>query len=284
MRRMANTEPTTRQRRMHRGKMSMLRECKQSRPEEKAGKERLNRFLARAGVASRRASDRLILAGEVRVNGLLVSQPGTLVDARADRVVCRGRRVRPPTACTYVILNKPSGYLVSAGDPHHSRTVYDLLTALSGRVFPVGRLDLDTRGMLMLTDDGDLAYRLMHPRYEVEKTYRAFVLGKPSVRCIRQLCQGVRLDDGVTAPAKVKLVGTAGGNSTLELTLHEGRKRQVKRMCEAVGHPVRGLERVAFAGITARDVGPGQWRHLTSAEVGRLQALVGLDQEVVGET
>lgn len=206
------------------------------------------------------------------------------MDARADRVVYRGRRVRPPTVSTYVILNKPSGYLVSAGDPHHSRTVYDLLTALPKRVFPVGRLDLDTRGILMLTDDGDLAYRLMHPRYEVEKTYRAFVLGKPAAHRIRQLCRGVSLEDGMTAPARVRLVSATEGNSALEITLHEGRKRQVKRMCEAIGHPVRGLERVAFAGMTARDVASGQWRHLTPAEVRRLQALVGLDPDAAGET
>jgi pseudouridine synthase len=244
-------------------------------------RERLNRFLARAGVASRRASDRLIQAGQVQVNGLRVDHPGILIDPEADRVVYNGRWIRLPAVCTYLVLNKPPGYLVSSGDPHHRRTVYDLLEGIKARVFPVGRLDLDTRGVLLLTDDGDLSYRLMHPRYGVKKTYRAHVEGVASPDVLRRLCEGVPLEGRLTAPAEVRLVETAGGNGVLELTLHEGRKRQVKRMCGEVGHPVRGLERIAFAGITTEGLEPGHWRRLSRGEVAHLKQLVGLEAACV---
>ena len=233
--------------------------------------ERLNRFLARAGIASRRESDRLILAGKIQVNEQRVDRPGTRIDPERDRVALDGRPVRPPPVFTYLVLNKPAGYLVSAGDPHHSRTIYDLLTGIQARVFPVGRLDLDTRGVLILTDDGGLGHRLTHPSFGVKKTYQALVRGAPSSGALGKLRDGVLLEDGPTAPANVRLLRTARGNSLLEVTLHEGRKRQVKRMCAAVGHPVRRLERVAFAQITAGGLGPGEWRHLTPAEIGRLK-------------
>lgn len=242
-------------------------------------RERLNRFLARAGVASRRASDRLIQAGQVRVNGLRVDHPGILIDSEADRVVYNGRWIRLPAVCTYLVLNKPPGYLVSAGDPHHRRTVYDLLEGIKARVFPVGRLDLDTRGVLLLTDDGALSYRLTHPRYGVKKTYRAHVEGVVSPGALRRLCEGVLLEGRLTAPAEVRLVE---GNGVLELTLREGRKRQVKRMCGEVGHPVRELERTVFAGITTGGLEPGRWRHLSRGEVAHLKQLVGLAAACVG--
>ncbi len=226
-------------------------------------------------MASRRASDRLIQAGQVRVNGLCVDHPGTLIDPRADRVVYNGRRIQPPAACTYLVLNKPAGYLVSSGDPHHSRTIYDLLEGIHRRVFAVGRLDLDTQGVLLLTDDGDLSYRLTHPRYGVKKTYRAHVQGVPSADALHRLRTGIALEEGHTAPAEVRLLGTAGENGALELILHEGRKRQVKRMCEAVGHPVRRLERIVFAGITVGGLKPGRWRRLTRTEVAQMKRLVG---------
>jgi 23S rRNA pseudouridine2605 synthase len=239
-------------------------------------KERLNRFLARAGVASRRASDRLIQTGQVEVNGERICHPGTLIDPDADRVTVEGKQARPPAGQTYVLLNKPPGYLVSAKDPHHSRTVYDLLNTVEARVFPVGRLDLDTRGVLLLTDDGDLAHRLTHPRFGVEKTYRARVKGRPGREAVRNLRQGVALDDGPTASAEVDVVSSGSPSSMLEITLKEGRKRQVKRMCEAVGHPVLQLERVAFAGITADGLREGRWRLLLDTEVARLRREIGL--------
>jgi pseudouridine synthase len=238
-------------------------------------KERLNRFLARAGVASRRACDRLIQEGRVRVNGVPVSEPGTRIDPDADRVECGGRAVRPPDACTYVVLNKPAGYLVSAGDPHHDRTVFDLLDGLPARVFPVGRLDIDTTGVLLLTDDGNLAYRLTHPRFGVGKTYVARLDTRPSEAALQALRDGVNLDDGPTAPAGVR----RAGESAIELLLHEGRNRQVRRMCESVGLRVEHLERTRFGTLGCEGLARGSWRPLRPAEVASLREAAGVPGE-----
>lgn len=240
--------------------------------------ERLNRFLARAGVASRRASDQLIQDGKVVVNGQVVTHPGTRVDPAEDEVRCLGKVIQPVQAHTYILLNKPAGYLVSASDPHHEQTVLDLLKGVSARVFPVGRLDLDTEGVLFLTDDGDLSFRLTHPRYEVEKVYRALVQGRPSAEALGKLTKGVLLEDGMTAPAKIKFIRQKGAHSEIELTLHEGRKRQVKLMCAAVGHRVLKLTRIVFAGLTVEHLKVGQWRTLAGDEVQRLEKLVQLDR------
>jgi pseudouridine synthase len=239
--------------------------------------ERLNRFLARAGVASRRASDQLIQTGKVEVNGQVVTHPGTQVDPEHDVVYCAGKLATLVTKNSYILLNKPAGFLVSATDPHHEKTVFNLLDGVDARVFPVGRLDLDTQGVLILTDDGDLSYRLTHPRYEVEKVYRAVVGGRPSAEALGMLSKGVVLEDGVTAPAKVKMIRQIGANAVLELTLHEGRKRQVKLMCAAVGHRVLELTRIVFAGLNVQGLPMGQWRHLSGKEVDALKTLVGLN-------
>ncbi len=243
-----------------------------------AQQERLNRFLARAGVASRRASDDLILEGRVAVNGQVVTQLGSRVDPEVDEVRFDGKPVVVVVKNTYVLLNKPSGYLVSARDPHHDHTVFDLLEGLDARVFPVGRLDLDTQGVLLLTDDGDLSFRLMHPRFGVEKAYRVLVQGRPDKKILTLLRNGVELDDGKTAPARVKIVRLEGPyeNALMDMVLHEGRNRQVKRMCLTVGHRVISLTRLSFAGLTAEGLELGHWRYLTGPEVGRLKRLVGI--------
>lgn len=227
-------------------------------------------------MASRRRSDQLIQAGRVDVNGQVVTHPGTRIDPERDRVRCDGKPVRPVGVHTYVLLNKPEGYLVSAGDPHHERTIFDLLEGVEARVFPVGRLDLDTRGVLLLTDDGDLSFRLMHPRFGIEKVYRAHVRGCPDEDVLQRLREGVALEGGFTAPAGVRLVRREGAHAVLELTLREGRKRQVKLMCAAVGHRVSRLVRIAFGGLTAQGLDMGQWRLLTDAEVAELKHRVGL--------
>jgi 23S rRNA pseudouridine2605 synthase len=224
---------------------------------------RLNAYLARAGVASRRAADELIKAGRVRVNG----EPGqlnTFVEAR-DVVEVDGRRVERQQLA-YVLLHKPAGVVTTASDPHGRPTVVGLVDHPT-RVVPVGRLDADTTGVLLLTNDGPLAHRLAHPRYGVEKVYEADVEGRPSEEVLRRLRQGVELDDGPTAPAGARRLGP----SRLELTLHEGRKHQVKRMCDAVGHPVTGLHRSRYAGLGAGDLQPGEWRELTAEEVASLR-------------
>ncbi len=226
---------------------------------------RLNAYLARAGVASRRGADELIKAGRVRVNG----EPGqlnTFVESR-DVVELDGRTLRRQQLA-YVLLHKPPGVVTTARDPQGRPTVIDLVRH-DARVVPVGRLDADTTGALVLTNDGPLAHRLAHPRYGVEKVYVADVEGRPNAEALRWLAEGVDLDDGRTSPARVRKLAP----TRLELTLREGRKHQVKRMCEAVGHPVRRLHRSRYAGLSADDVSLGEWRELTGAELAALRGL-----------
>jgi pseudouridine synthase len=229
---------------------------------------RLNAFLARAGVASRRRADELIRAGRVQVNG----EPGQLntVVGRRDVVEVDGRRVqRQPLA--YVLLYKPAGVVTTARDPQGRRTVVDLVPT-EPRVVPVGRLDVDTTGALVLTNDGDVAHRLAHPRYAVPKVYEVEVEGSPSADALARLRDGIELEDGLTAAAAVRRLGP----ERVELTLHEGRKHQVKRMLEAVGHPVRRLHRPRYAGLDLEGLEPGAWRELTRSEIAALKASVGL--------
>ncbi len=220
---------------------------------------RLNRYLASAGVAARRSADELIRAGRVTVNGA-VAELGTAVE-EGDRVEVDGRPVAVE-ALVHLMLHKPAGVVTTASDTHGRQTVLDLVHAPE-RVFPVGRLDRDTTGLLLLTNDGGLAHRLMHPRHGVPKTYRVTVKGTPSDEALARLAGGVELDDGPTAPAEVRRIGPG----ELELTIHEGRNRQVRRMCDAVGHPVRTLHRSAYAGLELGGLALGRWRPLTEAEV-----------------
>ncbi len=228
---------------------------------------RLNAYLARSGIASRRRSDELIKAGRVRVNGARARLDTTVGDE--DVVEVDGRRVAAQRLA-YVLLHKPAGIVTTAQDPQGRPTVVDLV-GHPLRVVPVGRLDAGTTGALLLTNDGPLAHRLAHPRYGVEKTYVADVEGEPSDASLQALAEGVELEDGPTAPAQVQRLGP----SRVELMLHEGRKRQVRRMLEAVGHPVRGLHRSLYAGLGVDDLGPGEWRELTGDEVQALRARAG---------
>jgi 23S rRNA pseudouridine2605 synthase len=228
---------------------------------------RLNAYLARAGVASRRKADELIKAGRVTVNG----EPGQLnthVGAR-DRVELDGRPL-DLQPLTYVVLNKPAGTVTTAHDPHGRRTVVDLVDH-PARVVPVGRLDADTTGALLLTNDGELAHRLAHPRYEVDKVYEADVEGEPADAALDKLRAGVDLDDGRTAPAQARRLGP----SKLELVIHEGRKHQVKRMLEAIGHPVTRLHRSRYANLSVEGLEPGAWRELEPSEVDQLRTMPG---------
>jgi 23S rRNA pseudouridine2605 synthase len=226
---------------------------------------RLNAYLARAGVASRRRADDLIKAGRVTVNG----EPGQLNTfvSRDDRVELDGHPLeRQPLA--YVLLHKPRATVTTARDPQCRRTVVELVDHPS-RVVPVGRLDADTTGALLLTNDGELAHRLAHPRYGVEKVYEAEVDGEPGDEALERLRTGVELEDGRTAPARARRLGP----SKVELTLHEGRKHQVKRMLDAVGHPVQRLHRSRYAGLTLEGLEPGAWRELEPSEVDRLRTM-----------
>jgi 23S rRNA pseudouridine2605 synthase len=223
---------------------------------------RLAKFLAHAGVASRRAAERLVAEGRVTVGGAVVTDPARDVDESSD-VRCDGEPVRGEEPRVVYALHKPAGVVSTASDTHGRRTVTDLVPA-ERRLYPVGRLDADSTGLILLTNDGELANRLMHPRYEVPKTYRARVAGGAvSERALRALRAGVQLDDGPTAPARVRRLDP----HTLELTIHEGRTRQVRRMCEAVGHPVRDLVRVRFGPLELGELKPGRARRLGAAEV-----------------
>ena len=226
---------------------------------------RLNAYLARAGVASRRKADELIKAGRVVVNGEL-GRLNTFVGAH-DLVEVDGRPVTKQRLA-YVLLHKPAGVVTTASDPQGRRTVVQLVDSPE-RVVPVGRLDADTTGALLLTNDGELAHRLAHPRYGVEKTYVVDAEGEPSDEALRTLADGVELEDGRSAPARVRRLAP----SRVELTIHEGRKHQVKRMLDAVGHPVTRLHRSRYAGLTPEGLEPGQWRELEPSETARLRSL-----------
>jgi 23S rRNA pseudouridine2605 synthase len=226
---------------------------------------RLAKFLAVAGVASRRASEQLVRSGRVTVDGVVTADPARDV-GDGDAVAVGGVPVTPVTETVVFALNKPSGVVSTVSDPQGRPTVVSLLDGVDGRrrLYPVGRLDIDTTGLILLTNDGDLAYRLTHPSFEVPKTYRATVSGGPvRDRALRELRAGVRLEDGFTAPARVRRLRP----DTLEITIHEGRNRQVKRMCEAVGHRVIALERTAFGSLELGRLAPGAYRRLTAKEV-----------------
>ncbi len=228
---------------------------------------RLGKYLASSGVASRRAAEEIVRAGRVTVGGEPVLDPARDVSGR-DEVTVDGRVVRGEPERVVYAVNKPAGVVSTARDTHGRRTVVSLVPS-ELRLYPVGRLDADSTGLILLTNDGELANRLTHPRFEVEKTYRAIVARPPvGARALRALREGVRLEDGLTAPARVRRVAP----DTIELTIHEGRNRQVKRMCEHVGHPVRSLQRIRFGALTLGDLRPGAYRRLTAAELRALSA------------
>lgn len=230
--------------------------------------------MARSGIASRRASERMIEAGRVYVNGRKVVRLGTTVDPKRDTVTVDGRVIRPAEHLLYIVLNKPAGYVTTVRDPQGRPTVMQLVQDVNTRLFPVGRLDVATEGVLLLTNDGPLANKLLHPRYRVSKRYVATVRGQVGPAALHRLARGVQLEDGVTAPAKVRMLGHVDSDSVLELTLYEGRKRQVRRMCAAVGHPVVHLERIAFGPIRPGRLQRGQYRPLSAAEVESLRQTV----------
>jgi 23S rRNA pseudouridine2605 synthase len=229
-------------------------------------------------VASRRGADALIASGAVRVNGRVPPESGVLVEPDADHVTLHGRPVAPTTRFTYVALNKPAGVMVTARDPQGRPTVFDLVRDSGApRLFAVGRLDVATTGLLLLTDDGELANRLAHPRHKVAKEYLAVVAGVPGERDLRALRQGVELEDGLTQPAEAEVVGAGRGLTKVRLVIREGRNRQVRRMLEAVGHPVRELTRTGFGTVRLGHLRPGGWRKLRPEELRSLREATGME-------
>jgi pseudouridine synthase len=237
---------------------------------------RLNKFIAQSGKYSRREADRLISQGKVRINGRVVQTLGQKIDSDRDSVEVGGSFVQPPEEMVYLMLHKPPGCLVTRRDPLKRPTVMDLLPPLASGTFPVGRLDLDSTGLLLLTNDGELAHRLLHPRYGIKKLYRVKVKSRPSRSSLDTLRQGVYLDGKKTAPARITPVSLSARQSWLDVEIHEGRKREVRRLFESEGHAVLELKRLRFAGLSLGKLNSGAWRSLSSEEVRGLKKLVGL--------
>jgi len=245
---------------------------------------RLQRYLAASGVASRRRSEELIVAGLVRVNGRVVRELGTSVAAE-DVVEFGGRIVAPAREAAYVVMNKPLGVVTTMRDPEGRRTIADVLRqhVWQRRVVPVGRLDYDTAGVLLLTDDGALAHVLTHPRFGVEKTYRATLRGRLTPDAVAQLQRGMKLDDGTAQPARLRVVNARRDGSSVDVTIHEGRNRQVRRMFEELGHPVVALTRLRFGPIGLGTLAPGEIRAATAREVSALRVIADAAQSDVAE-
>src|SRR5262245_32819516 len=233
--------------------------------------ERLQKILSQAGIASRRASEQLMLEGRVTVNGTTVRELGTKADGSSDDIRVDGRRIMMPEHHRYLLLNKPRGYVTTRSDPQRRPTVIDLLTGVREYVYPVGRLDFDTEGLLILTNDGDLAARLTHPRHGVARVYEAQVLGVPDAHDLERLSRGVTVEGQRMTATSVRLLPSRGDrHATLQIVIHEGRNRQVRNMLDAIGHPVDQLRRIAIGPIRDTHLKPGRWRDLTPAEVAQL--------------
>ncbi len=247
--------------------------------------ERIQKILSGAGICSRREAEELILEGKVRVNGHIVEELGQKADPENDvikvgnRVVGRQSPEVKNAKKTYLLLNKPRGCVTTTKDPQGRKTVMELLGHVGARVYPVGRLDYDSEGLLILTNDGDFANSIMHPSKEVPKTYEVKVRGVMDDAELRHLATGVRLDDGLTAPAKVRKMKLAESNSWIEITIHEGRNRQVRRMCDALGHPVQKLKRTKVGPVGTKGLPVGTYRELTPGEVKALLRASGKEVE-----
>jgi len=241
---------------------------------------RLAKYLARAGVSSRRRAEELIFEGRVSVNDVQVDQPQLQV-TEEDKVTVDNKVVSGIEDKVYILLNKPPGYISTAKDTHNRPTVIELVNMQAARLYPVGRLDADTSGVLLLTNDGELANRLMHPRYAVEKVYHTWVYGLPRPETLEKLKKGPLIEGEKRTPARIKILEKDPQNNIalLEITLTEGKKRQVKKLCQAIGHPVKKLIRYSFAGLNAGNLKEGSHRHLQSEEIEYLYALVKLESQ-----
>lgn len=230
---------------------------------------RLQKFLAQCGVSSRRGAEQIIQEGRVTVNGTVVTEMGIKVK-KGDKVTVDGQLVKQEKSKYYILLNKPSGVLSSVKDDRGRDCVVDLIEGIDARLYPVGRLDYDTTGLLLLTNDGDFMQRVTHPSFEIWKTYQAVVKGVPTETDVKRFAEGIMLDDGKTLPAVLDVVGYKGSNAIVEVSIREGRNRQVRRMLERIGHPVNSLKRISFGSLELGDLKPGKWRHVKPEEIARL--------------
>lgn len=232
---------------------------------------RLQKYIAMCGVASRRKAEELIEKGTVKVNGEKVTELGTKVEIGADKVTVKGQEIKPEQKNFYIMLNKPTGYVSTVSDQFDRPTVLDLVGAdIKSRIFPVGRLDYDTSGLLLLTNDGDFTYKVTHPKFELEKTYIALLKGGITIAGLNKLRRGVKIDDFTTAPAKVEIIDAKDGYTQVKITIHEGKNRQVRKMFDAVGCKVVELERISIGTVELGNLPLGHWRHLTSHEISYL--------------
>ncbi|AFS78438.1 ribosomal large subunit pseudouridine synthase B [Gottschalkia acidurici 9a] len=228
---------------------------------------RLQKFMAQCGVASRRKSEEIIQEGRVKVNGIIVKELGVSIDSLEDNITVDDKRIKPEGNKVYIALNKPTGYITTVSDQFGRKTVIDLISDIKERVYPIGRLDSDTSGLLLLTNDGDLAYKITHPKHEISKKYIAKVKGIPKEHKLKQFREGLKIDDYITSKAKVKIINEFEGNSILEIEIHEGKNRQVRKMCEKIGHEVIELERIAIGEINLKKIPLGKWRFLEKKEI-----------------
>jgi 23S rRNA pseudouridine2605 synthase len=235
--------------------------------------ERLQKVLAQAGIASRRQAEVWIQEGKVQVNGQVITELGTKVDPEKDRILVKGKPIQKERKRTFLFY-KPLYVISSMHDPQGRKVIPDFFRSVQERVYPVGRLDFDTEGLLLVTNDGELANHLLHPRFEVEKQYVATVKGVPDESSLDQLRRGIYLEDGLTAPAQVKMIHKREEDSKIKLTIHEGKNRQVRRMCKAIGHPVMHLVRTRLANLTVKGLKRGEFRELTDKEVTTLKKLL----------
>lgn len=237
--------------------------------------ERLQKVMAEFGVASRRKCEEMIAAGKVKVNGGIITELGTKVDKLKDAIEVDGKIIMCSESRVYILLNKPVGYITSAKDQFGRPTVLDLLKGVSVRVFPIGRLDYDTEGLILLTNDGEITYRITHPKHNIDKTYRALINGEADIKDIESFKNGIAIEDYTTAPAKLEIIRHIKGNSIVDITIHEGKNRQVRKMCAAIGHEVIWLKRIRIGKIELGELKIGEWRYLSDAEVEYLKALEG---------
>ncbi|MGE5328284.1 MAG: pseudouridine synthase [Deltaproteobacteria bacterium] len=231
---------------------------------------RLQKFIADCGVASRRKSEELIIQGKVKVNGKQITELGTKVTAGKDIVTVDGKELKQCNKSVYVMLNKPEGYITTAKEQFNRPFIMDLLSDIKERIFPVGRLDMDTSGLIILTNDGDFAYKITHPKNKIDKTYIAEVKGFPDSGEMSKFAKGLKIEDYTTAPAKIRLVAKKKSSSIVEIIIHEGRNRQVKKMCEAIGHNVISLQRKALGGLEVGNLPLGKWKYLTKKEIEKI--------------
>lgn len=238
--------------------------------------ERLQKFIAQCGIASRRAAEQLIAAGRIRVNGKIINRQGVTVDIKMDIVEFDNKIIKPNTKKIYIILNKPNGFITSVKDDRNRRTVMQLIEQISERIFPVGRLDYNTEGLLLMTNDGDLTQKLLHPKFKIEKTYVATIDGKLRSDALGKLRRGIKLEDGMTAPARVNIISydKRTDRSKVCLIIHEGRNRQIRRMLSAVGCDILALKRIQFAGLTLAGLKRGKYRSVTEEELEELKMVI----------